>query len=86
MTVPYIVSATAQGIAGVASIMTLVLVAAVCLAFIMGWWLGRRKMKKDLDESKSLQNTPQNAAYDVPTSTMQTNPAYVTLEARITTQ
>ena len=55
-------------------------------AFIMGWWLGKRKMKKGLDESKSLRNAPQNAAYDVPTSTMQTNPAYVTLEACMTTQ
>ena len=41
------VFAAAQGITtGVASILVLVLVVGVCSAFIMGWWLGRRKMKK----------------------------------------
>ena len=84
-TVLYILSATAQGIARVASILILVLVAGVCFAFIMGWWLGRKKMKKGLDESKSCQNTPQNATYDVPCSPMQTNPVYVTLKASMTT-
>ena len=75
------VFAAAQGITiGVASILVLVLVVGVCSAFIVGWWLGRRKMKKGLDQSKSLQNDLQNAAYDVPSSTMQTNPAYMTVE------
>ena len=75
------VFAAAQGITiGVASILVLVLVVGVCSAFIVGWWLGRRKMKKGLDQSKSLQNDLRNAAYDVPSSTMQTNPAYMTVE------
>ena len=80
------VFAAAQGITtGVASILVLVLVVGVCSAFIMGWWLGRRKMKKGLDQSKSLQNDLPNAAYDVPSSTMQTNPAYMTVEECIAT-
>ena len=37
-------------------------------------------MKKGLDQSKSLHNDLPNAAYDVPSSTMQTNPAYMTVE------
>ena len=75
-----------QGITtGVASILVLVLVVGVCSAFIMGWWLGRRRMKKGLDQSKSLQNDLRNAAYDVPSSTMQTNPAYMTVEECMTT-
>ena len=80
------VFAAAQGISiGVASILILVLVVGVCSAFIMGWVLGRRKMKKGLDRSKSLQNDLPNAAYDVPSSTMQTNPAYITVEEYMAT-
>ena len=41
-------------------------------------------MIKGLDQSKSLQNDLPNAAYDVPSSTMQTNPAYVTVEEYMT--
>ena len=75
------VFAVAQGITiGVASTLVLVLVVGVCSAFIVGWWLGRRKMKKGLDQSKPLQTDLRNAAYDVPSSTMQTNPAYMTVE------
>ena len=78
---PLYIFVAALGITiGVASILAVVLVVGVCSVFIMGWWLGKKKMKKGLDQSKSLQSDLRNAAYDVPSSTMQTNPAYMTVE------
>ena len=80
------VFAAALGITiGVASTLVLVLVVGVCSAFIMRCLLGRKKIKKGLDQSKSLENDLQNSAYDVPSSTMQTNPAYMTVEECMTT-
>ena len=76
-----ITPASAQDITiGVTSVFTLVLVVIACFAFILGWWLGRKKMKKEMDRGNSLQSHPEGVAYDVPSSTMQANPAYMAVE------
>ena len=76
-----ITSASAQGIAiGVTSVLTLVLVVSAWFAFILGCWLGRKMMKNEMDQSKPLQSHPEGVAYDVPSSTMQANPAYMAVE------
>ena len=76
-----ITPASAQDITiGVTSVFTLVLVVIACFAFILGWWLGRKKMKKEMDRGNTLQSHPEGVAYDVPSSTMQANPAYMAVE------
>ena len=43
-------------------------------------------MKRVLEENKSHQSHPEGIVYDVPSSTMQTNPAYMTVETCMTTR
>ena len=43
-------------------------------------------MKRVLEENKSHQSHPEDGAYDVPSSIMQTNPAYMTVETCMTTR
>ena len=77
---------------GVASAVAVVLLMFACIiiAVAIGVCWKRRQSRQmnyiDDFEHELPQSNPEGIVYDVPSSTMQTNPAYVTVETCMTTR